>query len=51
MIVIKRSVDVMPGLIEFTLTPSTNPLLDRAFVKFRKAALTAPPTIKNGSGE
>ena len=28
----------MPGLIEFTLTPSTNPLLDRAFVKFRKAA-------------
>ena len=22
-----------------------------AFVKFRKAALTAPPTIKNGSGE
>ena len=41
----------MPGLIEFTLTPSDKPLFDKAFVKFKNAALTAPPTIKNGSGE
>ena len=51
MIVIKRSVDVMPGLIELTLTPSINPLFDKAFEKFKNAAFTAPPTIKNGSGE
>ena len=51
MIVIKRSVDVIPGLIEFTFTPSLKPFLDKAFEKFKKAALTAPPTIKKGSGE
>ena len=49
--VFKRSVEVIPGLIEFTLTPSITPFLDRALEKFKKAAFTAPPTIKNGSGE
>ena len=38
---------MLPGLMQFTRTPSVTPRSASALVRFMSAALTEPPTVKS----